>query len=280
LLRVIGAAAVLGVIWRLRRPEKPSPQALWWIDVGIFTLTRLRVMPNRPTCSGSRNCAAIFSSNCAATSIVTGKASAGIPNITDDGLWYYAMELLQGENLRDLVAREGPLPTARLVHLARQILRALGEAHAKGIIHRDIKPENVFVAQLGGESDVAKLLDFGIAKAMRDDVTLTSTGWITGTPAYMPPEVIQGRGADVRSDIYCVGITLYFAASGKLPFNDTTQIGLLAAHLNSQPPLLSLACEGPVPSLLEQIVQRCLAKNPDDRYPSTRALLEALAAIG
>ena len=120
----------------------------------------------------------------------------GTYGVTDDGLWYYAMELLQGENLRDLVEREGPLPTARLVHLARQILRALGEAHAKGIIHRDIKPENVFVAQLGGESDIAKLLDFGIAKAMRGDVTLTSTGWITGTPAYMPPEVIQGRGAN------------------------------------------------------------------------------------
>jgi serine/threonine-protein kinase len=182
--------------------------------------------------------------------------------------------------LRDLVAREGPLPTSRLLHLARQILRALGEAHAKGIIHRDIKPENVFVAQLGGESDVAKLLDFGIAKAMRGDVTLTSTGWITGTPAYMAPEIIQGRGADVRSDIYCVGITLYFAASAKLPFSDTTEVGLLAAHLNTEPTPLSLACEAPVPPLLEQVIQRCMAKKPEDRYPSTQALLEALAPIG
>src|SRR5690606_13299995 len=98
--------------------------------------------------------------------------------VTDDGPRYYAMELLQGGNLRDLVAREGPLPTPRLVHLARQFLRALGEAHGKGIIHRDIKPENVFVAQLGGESDIAKLLDFGIAKAAFGDVTLTHTGWI------------------------------------------------------------------------------------------------------
>jgi serine/threonine-protein kinase len=419
LLRVIGAAAVLGVIWRLRRPEKPSPRALWWIDVGIFTLTsflvslmavrfrgitspyaqtfavilvargaatlapwqrgawlfgipaltfpvtmlvaaqfdakiaaqfrdpeqvglfgitlslvamigllltfggnfawRLRLealemrnigrykLERRLGYGGMAQVWAAYDSalkHRVALKTVSGHRPGSLaltrlerevralaelthPNtvrvfdygVTDDGLWYYAMELLQGENLRDLVAREGPLPTARLMHLARQILRALGEAHAKGIIHRDIKPENVFVAQLGGESDIAKLLDFGIAKAMRDDVTLTSTGWITGTPAYMPPEVIQGHGADVRSDIYCVGITLYFAASGKLPFNDTTQIGLLAAHLNSQPTPLSLACEGPVPPLLEQIVQRCLAKNPDDRYPSTRALLEALAAI-
>jgi hypothetical protein len=420
LLRAIGAAAVLGVIWRLRRPEKPSPRALWWIDVGVFTLTSFLVSLMAVRFRGitspyAQTFAVILVARGAATLApwqrgawlfgipaltfpVTMLAAAPFdakiaaqfrdpeqvglfcitlcilamigllltfggdfawrsrwealemrnigryklerrlgyggmaqvwaaydsalkhrvalktlsghqpgssalarlerevralaelthPNtvrvfdygVTDDGLWYYAMELLQGENLRDLVAREGPLPTARLLHLARQILRALGEAHAKGIVHRDIKPENVFVAQLGGESDIAKLLDFGIAKAMRGDVTLTSTGWITGTPAYMPPEVIQGRGADVRSDIYCVGITLYFGASGKLPFSETTHIGLLAAHLNSQPPPLSLACEAPVPPLLEQIVQRCMAKNPDDRYPSTQALLEALAAIG
>jgi serine/threonine-protein kinase len=199
--------------------------------------------------------------------------------VTDDGLWYYAMELLQGETLRDLVAREGPLPTTRLVHLARQILRALGEAHAKGIIHRDIKPENVFVAQLGGESDIAKLLDFGIAKAACGDVTLTRTGWITGTPAYMPPEVIQGYTADIRSDIYCMGITLYYAASARLPFSESTQIGLLAAHLNRPPAPLSSVCAGPIAPDFEQIVERCMAKNPDDRYASTQALLDDLSAI-
>jgi len=420
LLRAIGAAAALIAIWLLRRPEKPSPRALWWIDVGIFTLTSFLVSlmavrfrgitsPYTQTFAvilvargaatlapwqrgawlvgipalafpvtmlvaaqfdeeiaaqfrdpeqvglfgitlslmamiglllalggnfawrlrlealGMRNIgryklerrlgyggmAQVWAAHDSALKhrvalkTVSGHRPGSLalarlerevralaelthPNtvrifdygVTDDGLWYYAMEFLQGENLRDLVAREGPLPPARLVHLARQILRALGEAHAKGIVHRDIKPENVFVAQLGGESDVAKLLDFGIAKAMYGDVKLTSTGWITGTPAYMPPEVIQGRDADVRSDIYCLGITLYFAASAKLPFSDTTHMGLLAAHLNSQPTPLSLACETPVPPPLEQIVQRCMAKNPDDRYPSTQALLDALSAIG
>ncbi|HTV20982.1 MAG TPA: serine/threonine-protein kinase, partial [Polyangiaceae bacterium] len=99
--------------------------------------------------------------------------------VTDDGLWYYAMELLHGENLRERVVRAGPLSAERLLHVGRQVLRALGEAHAKGIVHRDIKPENVFVAELGGESDVAKLLDFGIAKAnLSDEATLTHTGHV------------------------------------------------------------------------------------------------------
>jgi eukaryotic-like serine/threonine-protein kinase len=201
--------------------------------------------------------------------------------VTEDGLWYYAMELLTGDSLRDLVAHEGPLPHARLLHIARQVLRALGEAHQKGIIHRDVKPENVFVAELGGERDVVKLLDFGIAKAIAGhDTDLTHTGWLTGTPAYMPPELILGAPADERSDIYCFGAMLYFAATGALPFRESTSAGLLAAHLNSPlPPLVSVAGQS-LPAELERVVARCMAKRPADRYPSTQAVLEALAPLG
>jgi hypothetical protein len=200
--------------------------------------------------------------------------------VTDDGLWYYTMELLAGENLHDLVTRAGPLPLERLLHIGRQVLRALGEAHSKGIIHRDIKPENVFVAELGGEPDIAKLLDFGIAKAtLGSDATLTVTGAIAGTPAYMPPEVLLGHSADARSDIYCFGATLYFAASGKLPFGEQTQLGLLTARLESDPPRLSEASRLPVSPLLERIIERCMAKQPSERYASTHALLEALAEV-
>jgi eukaryotic-like serine/threonine-protein kinase len=200
--------------------------------------------------------------------------------VTDDGLWYYAMELLSGENLRELVERQGAMPALRLVGIARQVLRALGEAHAKGIIHRDIKPDNVFVAELGGERDVAKLLDFGIAKAtISGDATLTSTGWVAGTPAYMPPEVIRGCPADIRSDIYSFGATLYFASSARLPFTADTQQGLFEAHLSGAPLPLSQASPQPVPETLELIVQRCMAKEPSERYSSTQALLEALSEI-
>lgn len=201
--------------------------------------------------------------------------------VTEDGLWYYAMELLAGDSLRDLVTRTGPLPAARLLHIARQVLRALGEAHGKGIIHRDIKPENVFVADLGGESDVVKLLDFGIAKAIAgDDAALTHTGWLTGTPAYMPPEIILGAPADIRSDIYCFGAMLYFAATGELPFRESTSAGLLAAHLNSPLPPLVSAFGQALPAELERVVARCMAKRPDERYATTQAVLDALASLG
>jgi len=193
---------------------------------------------------------------------------------TEDGLWYYAMELLDGENLRQLVARVGPLPLGRLLHIARQVLRALGEAHDKGIIHRDIKPENVFVARLGGEADFVKLLDFGIAKTTSlVDSTLTNTGHVAGTPAYLAPETILGRPADTRSDIYSFGALLYYAASARLAFPDKDAETLFDAHLNRPVPSLPTS----TPALpLERIIGRCMAKDPAERYASTRDLLEAL----
>jgi eukaryotic-like serine/threonine-protein kinase len=200
--------------------------------------------------------------------------------VTDDGLWYYAMELLHGENLRELATRTGPMPAVRLVPIARQVLRALGEAHGKGIIHRDIKPENVFVAELGGESDVVKLLDFGIAKAtVADDATLTNTGFVTGTPAYMAPELILGCPADVRSDLYSFGATLYFALTAKLPFLEADSVAQLAAHLHKEPEPLSTASPAPVPPALERVIRRSMAKDPAERYPSTRAVLDELQLI-
>jgi serine/threonine-protein kinase len=200
--------------------------------------------------------------------------------VTEDGLWYYAMELLHGANLHELVGREGPLRVQRLLPIACQVLRALGEAHDKGIVHRDIKPDNVFVAELGGESDVVKLLDFGIAKALlSSDLTLTNTGWCAGTPAYMPPEVIRGRPADIRSDIYSFGATLYFALTAKLPFVQDNRLALFDAHLNHLPPSLSAASPHSIPAALERIVQRCMAKNPNERYPSTQALLHELLSV-
>ncbi|HTV18195.1 MAG TPA: serine/threonine-protein kinase [Polyangiaceae bacterium] len=198
--------------------------------------------------------------------------------VTDDGLWYYAMELLHGMNLAELVAREGPLPVARLLPIARQALRALGEAHDKGIVHRDIKPENVFVAQLGGESDVVKLLDFGIARSS-DDTKLTSTGFVAGTPAYMPPEAILGQMVDVRSDIYSFGALLYHCLTARLPFEDEEPQALFAAHVGRAPRPVSTVAQQPVPAELEHVIQRCMAKDPHERFASTRTLLDALEAI-
>jgi len=200
--------------------------------------------------------------------------------VTEDGLWYYAMELLHGENLRELVLREGPIDTRRLLRIAGPVLRALGEAHDKGIIHRDIKPDNVFVAELGGERDVPKLLDFGIAQPlMGDEPELTSPGWLVGTPAYMAPEVIAGRPADMRSDIYSFGATLYFALSGKLPFPDLSGEALFDAHRDRVAPPLSSAAPGPISPELERVIERCMAKNPAERYSSAQVLHDELRSI-
>jgi serine/threonine protein kinase len=197
--------------------------------------------------------------------------------VTEDGLWYYAMELLHGETLRDLVLRERGLPAERVLRIARQVLRALGEAHDKGIIHRDIKPENVFIAEVGGEADVAKLLDFGIAKVtLSADSRLTNTGCVAGTPAYLAPELILGRSADIRSDIYSFGATLYFALSAQLPFPEKDAAMLFAAHLQREPEPLRRVAERPIPEVLARVVERCMAKAPGDRYPSAQALLDAL----
>jgi tRNA A-37 threonylcarbamoyl transferase component Bud32 len=200
--------------------------------------------------------------------------------VTEDGLWYYAMELLHGHNLRQLVDREGPLPTARLISIACKLLRALGEAHEKGIVHRDVKPDNVFIAEFGSERDVPKLLDFGIAQSLaRNEPLLTSTGWLVGTPAYMAPEVIRGRPADVRSDIYSFGCTLFFALSGTLPFADTDREALFDAHLHRAAPLLSSVASQNIPPSLERIIGRCMAKLPSERYSAAHALLEELQQV-
>jgi eukaryotic-like serine/threonine-protein kinase len=200
---------------------------------------------------------------------------------TDDGLWYYVMELLHGQTLRELVERGGPLRAERLLPIARQVLRALGEAHNKGIIHRDIKPENVFIAEIGGETDIVKLIDFGIAKATSSsDVTLTNAGSIIGTPAYMAPELIQGHAADRRTDIYSFGAMLYYATSARLPFSAPDSVTLFAALLSRSPEPLASVVEHPLPPGLVRVIERCMAKDPDERYPSTQALLEALQDSG
>jgi serine/threonine protein kinase len=149
---------------------------------------------------------------------------------TEDGLWYYAMELLEGRDLSTIVREAGPMQPARAVHLVRQAARALAEAHAVGIVHRDIKPENVFVATLGGEKDFVKVLDFGIARAGRvRDARLTTTGWVAGTPAYVSPEAARGESADAPADVYGLGMVLYWSEDPRDRFVDA---GALAAALD------------------------------------------------
>ncbi len=200
--------------------------------------------------------------------------------VTEDGIWYYVMELLEGEDVRRLVEREGPLPEERAVHITEQAARALAEAHARGIVHRDIKPENLFLTRAGGERDVVKVFDFGIAKrtAAQDDHTLTRTGAVMGTPAYMSPEAACGEEADARSDVYSLGATLYYMLAARPPFDRDGVVDLLLDHIHSDVPPLAETRGAAVSPALEAVVMRSLAKNPADRYAGAQELAAALQA--
>jgi serine/threonine protein kinase len=199
---------------------------------------------------------------------------------TSDGTFYYVMEYLPGKSLADLVEQHGPLAPERVVSLIEQTCDALSEAHSLGLIHRDIKPGNIFAAERGGVFDVAKLLDFGLAKPIvsTSDVNLTQEGAITGSPLFMAPEQAAGDGLpDARSDIYALGAVAYYLLTGKPPFEADNPVKVLLAHAGQAVVPPSQLRPG-IPADLEQIVMRCLAKNPADRFADVTALGEALAA--
>ena len=201
---------------------------------------------------------------------------------TDDGTFYYVMEFLPGHNLGELVDMHGPLPTSRIIYLMQQVCDALNEAHQQGLVHRDIKPANIFCAYRGGVFDVAKLLDFGLAKPTSTDVNdvgLTQAGAITGSPLFMSPE--QATGSDVvdeRSDIYSLGAVMYYVAVGRPPFDYDRPIKVMVAHASEavQPPR-SLRPE--LPLELEEVILRCMEKDPEDRFQTVTNLRDALAEI-
>ncbi len=197
-----------------------------------------------------------------------------------DGTVYYAMEYLIGPSLEALVAARGPLPAARAIYILRQICGALGEAHAAGLVHCDIKPANVIVCERGGLHDVAKLLDFGLARivptaAAGQDPTV---GTVFGTPSYMSPEQAAGRSSVERSsDIYGFGALGYFLLTGGPPFIRPSAVETLAAHISApvEPPAHRQAG---IPDDLNAVIVRCLTKNPEDRYRDAGALDAALAS--
>jgi serine/threonine-protein kinase len=198
-----------------------------------------------------------------------------------DGRAYLVMEYLEGERLDQRVARTGPLPVAQALRIVRQLASSLRAAHARAILHRDLKPENILLvtdpAVPGGER--TKLLDFGICKLMHRDVSVTSSGTIVGTPTYMSPEQCRGvRELDQRSDVYSLGCVLYFLLTGQplFPYRSTGE--LLAAHLKEPVPA-AVRLNAAVPAELDEMLQRCLAKDPGARIPSMAALIDELTEL-
>ncbi len=199
--------------------------------------------------------------------------------VSEDGSFYYAMELLEGLDLEDLIGRFGPQPPARVARILRQVCDSLAEAHGFGLIHRDIKPSNVFLARLGVTCDFAKVLDFGLVKAENAASTrLTMDGTTAGTPAYMAPELATGAAFDARADIYSLGCIGYFLLTGTPVFEESTPVAVAVAHVQKQPVPPSQRTELSVPPALEEVIMRCLAKSPADRPQSAAELAKALAA--
>jgi serine/threonine-protein kinase len=201
--------------------------------------------------------------------------------VTEDGIWFYAMELLDGVNLRELVERSGPLELPRALRIAHRISRALAEAHQRGIVHRDVKPENIFITHAGNEQDFVKVLDFGIAKVggLHIDDGLTRTGSIFGTPAYMSPEAARGKEAGPASDVYGVGALLFFMLTGKPPFTGHSPTEVLLAKVERSAPRISETIEGAVSDEVESLVQKCLAKSPVERFVDATELSAALGEL-
>jgi serine/threonine protein kinase len=214
----------------------------------------------------------------------------GNPHIIDvsdigtgpDGRSFVVMELLSGAPLSHIIAASGPMPTWRAIHIMRQVLRAVGAAHAKGIVHRDLKPDNIFLVNQDDHHDFVKLLDFGISKLIDPDMQvaatrLTTTGVVMGTPLYMAPEQAMGNDIDHRADIYACGVIMYEMLAGRPPFDGATYAVLVSKLLTQEPPPLASVRAG-LPGKLCDAVHRALQKEPQARFAAADQFAAALPA--
>jgi len=250
------------------------------LDPRLDRTVAIKVLPERT--AGSADLKERFAREAKAIS------SLNHPNICilydvgeEDGQDFLVMEYLEGETLAERLIK-GPLPTGEMMRLAVQIADALDNAHRQGLIHRDLKPGNVMITR-----DGAKLLDFGLAKLTVSDAEpdslsgltlttpLTMDGSIIGTMQYMAPEQLEGKEADARSDIFAFGALLYEMATGKRPFDGTSQASLIASVLKEEPPAVT-TIQPMIPPMLEQAISQCLQKDPDQRWQTAGDLKRAL----
>jgi serine/threonine-protein kinase len=193
----------------------------------------------------------------------------------DNGQLYLAMEFLAGVSLRQLIEGRRPLDPARLVRIGKQVANALGAIHARGVVHRDLKPDNVMLLDAYGERDFVKVLDFGIAKVLEDQIRLTATGKPIGTPTYMAPEQAKGLAVDPRTDLYALGVMLYQMASGRIPFNAAMTQSMLLAHAHTPPvPIADVAPT--LPPALAGLIMQLLEKDPAARPASAAEVASRL----
>ena len=196
---------------------------------------------------------------------------------TNEGVFYYVMELIEGATLEQVSIASGPMPSGRVVRILEMVAGALGEAHDHHLVHRDIKPANILLGPRGGEPDVAKVLDFGLVRSIRAQPDVTNDKIMMGTPLFMSPEAMRTPDCvDARSDLYSLGAVAYYLLTGRDVFEGDNAMIICEQHLHAIPkPLSSLVTS--VDPELEKLVLRCLAKDPAERPPSARALCNALS---
>jgi hypothetical protein len=295
---VPGPAIVSWVIWRLQQQVRAAQQ------LGQYTLeakigeggmgvvyrarhallrrpTAIKLLPPQRAAAGD---VARFAREVQQTSRLTHTNTIMIYDYghADNGVFYYAMEYLDGVSLEDLVRHDGPQPPGRVVHILRQVCGALAEAHDNGLVHRDVKPANLHLCVRGGMADHVKVLDFGLVKQLTPDdadADQSHDGNFVGTPLYMAPESISdGAHVDGRADLYAVGAVAYFLLTGTPPFLGTVAVEICGQHLLAPPEPPSVRLGVDLPASLEALVLRCLAKLPDDRPQSAVQLAEAATA--
>jgi hypothetical protein len=274
LVEKLGSGA-MGEVWRAEHATLARPAAVKIVQ---------------PSLLGARSAEAVgralqrFEREAQATAMLRSPHTIDLYDygVSDDGTFYYVMDLLEGLDLATLLARTGPLPPERAVHLLLGICHSLRDAHDSGVIHRDIKPANVYVCTKGGDADFVKVLDFGLARRVdteAGDARITIAGEIVGTPQYMAPECLGSTEVDGRADLYALGCVAYRMLTGHEVFEEASLWPLLAAHLQQAPRPLDSLVAG-VPAELARLVMRCLAKAPADRPASSAALMQELEATG
>lgn len=261
----------MGEVWRAQHVYLPRPAAVKFI---------------RPEALGGDDPEAVkrvvrrFRTEARAVASLTSPHTVQIFDfgLTEDGALCHVMEFLDGMDLDTLVKRHGPLPPARAVHLLRQVCISLAEAHAAGLVHRDLKPANLYCCRKGIQYDFMKVLDFGMVADLEGTVDAESASEAGGTPSYVAPEIVTGRGLDARADLYSLGGVAFFLLTGRAPFAADSVREMLRLQVQGRPEAPSRHAPNPVPRDLDLVVLACLAKDPADRPASAAELSRRLAA--
>jgi serine/threonine-protein kinase len=271
----IGAGG-MGEVWKAKHRLLARPAAIKLIDAKAFG----------PDAAAQQTAIRRFEREAQATAALSSPHTIELYDfgLAEDGTFYYVMELLDGVDLKTLVERYGPLPGGRVVHILRQACHSLHDAHASGMVHRDIKPANIFTCRRGQEFDFVKVLDFGLVAASGEaDHTrtqLTRDGMVTGTPAFMAPEMVSGdRAIGPSVDIYALGCVGYWLLTGQLVFVGTSPMAILLQHAKDAPAPPSSRSGQAIDSELEQTIMDCLEKDPAKRPASCRDLSRRLARV-